>query len=180
ATKASEVRPMTKTDRPKKFTSVHQGGAVKIGKTAGANAQAKDVNTMGLLSAFGGGGVRKQLDQAYSGSGELLGMANSATGTSGQNEDRSGDDIGSKFKDTGAGGKGTATQGIAGIGTKGRGSGMSNYGAGIGLGGKGNVTIDVGGAEEGWEGTIDKEAVRRVIRSILSQIKSCYERQLRV
>jgi len=180
AAKASEVRPMPKTDRPKKFTSVHQGGAVKIGKTAGANAQAKDVNTMGLLSAFGGGGVRKQLDQAYSGSGELLGMANSATGTSGQNEDRSGDDIGSKFKDTGAGGKGTATQGIAGIGTKGRGSGMSNYGAGIGLGGKGNVTIDVGGAEEGWEGTIDKEAVRRVIRSILSQIKSCYERQLRV
>jgi pSer/pThr/pTyr-binding forkhead associated (FHA) protein len=180
AAKASEVRPMPKTDRPKKFTSVHQGGSVKVGKTAGANAQSKDVNSMGLLSAFGGGGVRKQLDQAYSGSGELLGMANSATGTSGQNEDRNGDDIGSKFKDTGAGGKGTATQGIAGIGTKGRGSGMSNYGSGIGLGGKGNVTIDVGGEEEGWEGTIDREAVRRVIRSILSQIKSCYERQLRV
>lgn len=180
AAKASEVRPMPKTDRPKKFTSVHSGGAVKVGKTAGANAQSKDVNSMGLLSAFGGGGVRKQLDQAYSGSGQLLGMANSATGTSGQNEDRNGDDIGSKFKDTGAGGKGTATQGIAGIGTKGRGSGMSNYGSGIGLGGKGNVTIDVGGEEEGWEGTIDREAVRRVIRSILSQIKSCYERQLRV
>ncbi|PIS11241.1 MAG: hypothetical protein COT73_04935, partial [Bdellovibrio sp. CG10_big_fil_rev_8_21_14_0_10_47_8] len=31
-----------------------------------------------------------------------------------------------------------------------------------------------------WEGTIDREAVRRVIRSILNQIKSCYERQLRV
>jgi hypothetical protein len=178
--KASEVRAMPKTNRPKKFTSVHQGGAVKVGKTAGANAQAKDVNSMGLLSAFGGGGVRKQLDQAYSGSGELLGMANSATGKSGQNEDRNGDDIGSKFKDTGAGGKGTATQGIAGIGTKGRGSGMSSYGSGIGLGGKGNVTIDAGGEDEGWDGTIDKDAVRRVIRSILGQIKSCYERQLRV
>lgn len=182
AAKASDVRPMpTKVDRPKKFTSIKQGGATKIGNTAGANAQsAKDVNKVGLLSAFGGGGVRKQLDQAYSGSGELLGMANEATGKSGQNEDRAGDDIGSKFKDTGAGGKGTATQGIAGINTKGRGSGMSSYGSGVGLGGKGNVSIVPGGEEEGWDGTIDREAVRRVIRSILNQIKSCYERQLRV
>jgi TonB family protein len=182
AAKAAEVRPNpTNVNRPKKFTSIKQGGATKLSDTASANAQSnKDVSKVGLLSAFSGGGVRKQLDKAYSGSGELLGMANQATGTSGQNEERSGDDIGSKFKDTGAGGKGTATQGIAGVGTKGRGSGMSNYGGGIGLGGKGNVTIDAGGSDEGWEGTIDREAVRRVIRSILNQIKSCYERQLRV
>jgi TonB family protein len=182
AAKASEVRPNpSKVDRPKKFTSIKHGGATKIGETAGANAKsAKDVSKVGLLSAFGGGGVRKELDQAYSGSGELLGMANQATGKSGQNESREGDDIGSKIKDTGAGGKGTATQGIAGIGTKGRGGGSSTYGSGIGLGGKGNVTIDAGGADEGWEGTIDREAVRRVIRSILNQIKSCYERELRV
>lgn len=182
AAKAAEVRAKpTKVDRPKKFTSVKQGGATAVGKTASANAEsAKDVSKMGLLSAFGGGGVRKQLDQAYSGSGELLGTADRATGTSGQNESRDGDDLGSKFKDTGAGGKGTATQGIAGIGTKGRGSGMSNYGSGVGLGGKGNVTIEPGGSDEGWDGTIDREAVRRVIRSILNQIKSCYERQLRV
>ncbi len=180
--KAAEVRPNpSKVDRPKKFTSIKQGGATKLGETAGANAQsAKDVTKVGLLGAFGGGGVRKTLDQAYSGSGELLGLANQATGKTGQNESREGDDIGSKFKDTGAGGKGTATQGIAGVGTKGRGSGMSAYGGGVGLGGKGNVTIDAGGAEEGWEGTIDREAVRRVIKSILSQIKSCYERELRV
>lgn len=182
AAKAAEVRPNpSNVNRPKKFTSVKQGGATKLSDTASANAQSnKDVNKVGLLSAFSGGGVRKQLDQAYSGSGELLGMANQATGTSGQNEQREGDDIGSRFKDTGAGGKGTATQGIAGVGTKGRGSGMSAYGSGVGLGGKGNVTIDAGGSEEGWEGTIDREAVRRVIRSILNQIKSCYERQLRI
>jgi outer membrane biosynthesis protein TonB len=181
AAKAAEVRPKDTTSKRKVFTSVKQGGAVKIADKPSASAQsAKDVNKVGLLSAFGGGGVKKQLDQAYSGSGELLGMADRATGTSGQNEDRAGDDIGSRFKDTGAGGKGTATQGIAGIGTKGRGSGMSGYGSGSGLGGKGNVTIDAGGSDAGWEGTIDREAVRRVIRSILSQIKSCYERQLRM
>jgi membrane protein involved in colicin uptake len=57
---------------------------------------------------------------------------------------------------------------------------MNTFGSETGLGGKGSVTLDVGGSEEGWTGTIDREAVRRVIRSILSQLKSCYERQLRV
>lgn len=173
---ASALRP---TDKPKtkKFGSVKEGGSVKISNTESANTQSKDPNKSGLLSAFGSGGIRSKLDQAYSGSGELLGMADKATGTSGQASDRAGDDIGSRFKETG-GGKGTATQGISGVNTKGRGSGMGGYGN-SNLGGKGAVTIDAGGAEENFEGSIDREAVRRVIRSILAQIKSCYERQLR-
>lgn len=181
AARAQEVRPRpSKVDRPKKFTSTKQGGAVKVGEKEGSNAQSKDINSEGLLAAFGGGGNRKQLDQAYSGAGDILGTANQATGAAGQNANRAGEDLGSRFKDTGAGGKGTATQGIAGVGTKGRGSGMNTFGSGTGLGGKGSVTLDIGGSEEGWTGTIDREAVRRVIRSILSQLKSCYERQLRV
>lgn len=180
ATRAAEVRPNpSKLNRPKKFTSTNSGGAVKIGNTASANANSpNDVTKTGLLSAFGSGGNRSKLDQAYTGSGELLGLADKATGTSGQNESRPGDDIGSKIKDTGAGGKGTATQGIAGVGTKGKSSGQYAYG-GVGVGGKGNVAIEAGGADAEFVGTIDKEAVRRVIRSIISQIKSCYERQLR-
>lgn len=180
ATKAAEVRPNpTKLNRPKKFTSTNSGGAVKLGETASANANSpNDVTKTGLLSAFGSGGNRSKLDQAYTGSGELLGMADKATGTSGQNENRAGDDIGSRIKDSGAGGKGTATQGISGVGTKGKSSGQYAYG-GVGVGGKGNVAIDAGGADAEFIGTIDKEAVRRVIRSIISQIKSCYERQLR-
>lgn len=179
ATRASEVRPKPNATKAKTMTSTKQGGAVKMGNTAGANAQsAKDVSKTGLLSAFGGGGVRSKLDQAYSGSGELLGMADRASGTSGQNDNRAGDDIGSRFKDSGAGGKGTATEGIAGVGTQGRGGGTSAYGS-VGLGGKGSATIEPGGADEVFEGSIDREAVRRVIRSILSSIKSCYERRLR-
>lgn len=175
---APDVVPKPNKSKVKTFTSAKQGGSVKIGNTASANAQSKDVNTTGLLSAFGGGGVRSKLDKAYSGSGELLGDASSATGTSGQNSDRAGDDIGSRFKDTGAGGKGTATAGIAGgMGTRGRGGGNSAYGAG-GLGGKGNVSVDPGGAEESFEGSIDREAVRRAIRAILNEIKNCYERRL--
>ncbi|WP_413558443.1 AgmX/PglI C-terminal domain-containing protein [Bdellovibrio sp. HCB209] len=180
AAKASEVAPKETKDRTKKFTSTRQGGAVKMGETASANAQSKnkDLSKVGLFSAFGGGGNRGNIDKAYSGQGEVLGMANQATGTSGMNENRAGDDLGSKFKDSGAGGKGTATQGIAGIGTKGRGSGQSAYGASEGFGSKSQVAIEGGGMEESFDGTIDKEAIRRVIRAKLHEVKSCYERAL--
>jgi TonB family protein len=174
---ASDVRPKPDQNKPKKFTSIKQGGSIKQGETAGANAQSanKDVTKVGMLAAFGGGGMRKNLDKAYSGAGDVIGMADKATGAAGFNSDRGGDDIGSKFKDTGAGGKGTATQGISGVGTKGRGTG---YGSGDGLGDKNSVAIEPGGAEEDFVGTIDREAVRRVIRAGLREIRGCYEREL--
>jgi TonB family protein len=174
---ASDVRPKPDQNKPKKFTSIKQGGSIKQGETAGANAQSanKDVTKVGMLAAFGGGGMRKNLDKAYSGAGDVIGMADKATGAAGFNSDRAGDDIGSKFKDTGAGGKGTATQGISGVGTKGRGTG---YGSGDGLGDKNSVAIEPGGAEEDFVGTIDREAVRRVIRAGLREIRGCYEREL--
>lgn len=182
AGKAAEVAPKPNSqNKPKIYTSVHkQAGAVKQGETASANAQSKnkDMSKVGLFAALGGGGMRKNLDKAYSGAGEILGTAANATGTAGANENRAGDDIGSKFKDTGAGGKGTATVGIAGVGTKGRGSGMGTYGAGDGLGDKNSVAIEPGGAEEDFVGTIDREAVRRVIRAGLREIRGCYEREL--
>lgn len=127
----------------KKFASVKQGVANK------------DSTKVGTFAALGGGGIRKNLDKAYSGAG---------------------DDIGSKFKDTGAGGKGTATVGIAGVGTKGRGTG---YGSGGDLRDKSSMVIEPGGAEEYYEGTVDREAVRRVVRAGLREIRGCYERQLK-
>ena len=182
AQRANEVAPIPNSqNRAKKFTSTKQGGAVKLGSQAGANAQSaqpKDVSKIGLFGAFGGGGIRSKLDQAYQGAGGILGQAEKATGSSGFAEDREGDDVGSKFKDTGAGGKGTATQGIAGIGTKGRSSGMSAYGSTDGFGDKTSVAIEAGGAEEGWVGTIDREAVRRAIRSQINFIKGCYQTEL--
>ncbi|MGZ3771740.1 MAG: AgmX/PglI C-terminal domain-containing protein [Bdellovibrio sp.] len=180
AARAVEVAPKETKDKTKKFTSTRQGGAIKTGQTAGANAQSsnRDMSKVGLFSAFGGGGARAKIDKAYSGAGEVLGMADKATGTSGFNEDRAGDDLGSKFKDSGAGGKGTSTQGIAGIGTKGRASGQSAYGAADGYGNKSSVAIEGGGFEESFDGTIDKEAIRRVIRAKKHELQSCYERVL--
>lgn len=181
AARASEVAPIPNSqNRPKKFTSTKQGGAIKIGQQAGANAQSatKDVSKIGLFSAFGGGGVRSKLDQAYSGAGGILGQAEKASGSSGFNENREGDDLGSRFKDTGAGGKGTATQGIAGVVTKGRSSGMAAYGSLDGFGDKSSVKIEAGGSDEYIPGTIDKEAVRRRIRHNLDLIRGCYVQEL--
>ncbi len=179
AGRANEVKPKDPKLKAKMFTSTKQGGAIKTGDKSAANAKSADpdLSNSGLLAAFGSGGARSKLDKAYSGTGELLGAGEKATGSSGFNENRAGDDLGSKFKDTGAGGKGTATQGIAGIGTQGRGSGQSAYGSGTGFGSKDQVAIQAGGAEEEFSGSIDREAVRRVVRSALASFKSCYDRE---
>jgi outer membrane biosynthesis protein TonB len=179
--KAAEVRPKPNSqNKPKVPTSaVAQGAAVKTGNKEGANMKSEkpDPNKMGLLATFGKGGVQKDLSKAYSGSGELAGMADAATGAAGSSENRAGDSLGGKLKDTGAGGKGTATYGIAGVGTQGRGTGTTGYGTG-GLGQKGSVQINVAGQDADFGGGMDKEAIRRVIREHYREIKNCYDRQL--
>lgn len=178
AAKAVEA-PKADPKRPKKFTSKQQGGDIKIGDKGGANAaSAKDVSKTGMLSAFGGGGLNQKLSQAYSGAGDAIGQANKATGQVGGNENREGEGIGSKFKDVGAGGASENSQGIANIGTRGKSSGTSAYGAADGIGDKQKFEVTAGGAEEAFVGTIDKEAVRRVIKYHIAEVKSCYERAL--
>ena len=179
AGRAAEVAPIPNSqNRPKKFTSTQQGGAIKLGPKAGSNAQSKDLSRAGLFSAFGGGGNRAKLDPSYSGAGDILGQADRATGTSGMDSNRPGADLGSKFKDTGAGGKGTATEGISGIGTKGRSTGQGLYGTADGFGEKSSVAIEAGDSEADFVGTIDKEAVRRVVRHYIYEIRGCYQKEL--
>ena len=177
--KAGEVAPKKTEDKNKKLTSSRPGGAIKTAPKEGANVKSEkpDPTKVGLLGVFGSKGTQSQLDKAYSGSGELQGMADAATGYAGQAETRAGDNIGTKLKDTGAGGKGTSTIGIAGVGTKGRGTGTYGYGTG-GIGKKGDVEINVGGEEATASGGIDREAIRRVIRENIRAIRTCYEREL--
>jgi TonB family protein len=168
----------------KTFTSVQQGGSIKMGAQAGANASQTqkpvDLSTVGLTSTFGGGGARSKLAQAVQGAGGIIGDANQATGTAGFAKDRPGDDLGSAFKDTGAGGNGVAIEGIRGGVTNGRGSGNAGYGGvGSGLGDKSGVQVDVGGYGASFAGTIDKNGVRRVILSKQAVIRRCYEKELR-
>lgn len=176
--KAGEVAPSKKPSKSKAVGSARPGGSVKTAKKEGANAKSAKPDPMktGLFSAFGAKGVQSQLDKAYSGSGELQGLADQATGTSGMAENRPGEGIGTKMKE-GASGKGESIVGIAGVGTKGRGTGTTGYGTG-GIGKKGSVDIEVGGEGAGFVGSIDKEAIRRVIRAHLREIRTCYERAL--
>lgn len=177
--KAGEVAPKPDKNKEKKITSARPGGAIKTAQKEGANMKSEkpDPTKVGLLSAFGSKGMQAKLDKTYSGSGELAGMADSATGSAGNAENRAGDSLGSKLKDTGAGGKGSATVGIAGVGTQGRGTGTTGYGSG-GIGQKGSVQINVGGQEGEFTAGMDKEAIRRVIREHIKEIRNCYEREL--
>jgi hypothetical protein len=175
--KAAEVAPSKKPEKNKAGTS-KSGGSVKTAQKEGANAKSKkpDPTKSSLLSAFGAKGVQDELNKAYSGSGELTGLANQATGTAGFAENRPGEGIGSNIKE-GASGKGESIVGISGVGTKGRGTGTTGYGTG-GIGKKGAVDIGVEGEGAGFVGSIDKEAIRRVIRAHLREIRTCYERAL--
>ncbi len=178
--KAAEVKPAARpAPKDTKVSARPKGGSVKTGEQEGASAKSQrpDPSKMGLLGAFGGGGTRERLDRAFEGSGELTGLADRATGRTGQAEDRAGDGIGGRLRDTG-GGKGAATEGLSGVGTKGRGSGSFGYGTGGALGQRGTVNINVEGVEAEFSPTIDREAIRRVILNNRSAIRSCYETQL--
>lgn len=175
---AAAVKANEKPEKKSFGDARPRGGAVNTGQT-GANAQSPkpDPSRMGLLSAFGSKGSTKSLDKAFSGAGELQGIADKKTGKSGQ--DFSGDSgvQGSMLKQAAGGGKGTATVGVSGITTKGRGGGASGYGTG-GLGSKGAVNINFEGQEAEFVGSLDKEAIRRVIREHRNEIKACYDREL--
>ncbi|MGE4131072.1 MAG: AgmX/PglI C-terminal domain-containing protein [Bdellovibrionales bacterium] len=166
-------------EKPKKMVSSReQGKAVKTAPKEGANmkSQKPDPTKMGLLGVFANKGTQKQINKAYSGSGDLVGMADEATGYAGNAENRNGDNFGGKLKETGSG-RGSGTVGIAGVGTKGRGTGGTGYGTG-GIGTKGSVQINVGGQDADFSGGMDREAIRRVIREHLREIRTCYEREL--
>lgn len=174
----AQAKPNPNKTNKKNLTSNREGGAINTGKSGASPTSEKvDVSKVGLLGAFGSRGTQTKLDKAYSGAGELSGLADSATGFAGQAEDRAGDNIGSKLKSTGVGGKGSATVGIAGVGTTGKTSGAFGYGSG-GIGKKSRVEVQVGGQDAEFVGSIDREAIRRVILAEKRVIRNCYEMAL--
>ncbi len=80
----------------------------------------------------------------------------------------------------GGGGTGSETMKVGGLGTAGKGGGSSGFkGSGaLSLGNIGNAEVGVLEEESEIDGGLDKEAIARVIRSQLGQIRYCYERQL--
>ena len=176
AGKLAQVAPKPKAKSKKKtITSARPGGSVKT-KKAGAPPRPPrpDPTKMGLLGVFGSKGTQTVLDKAYSGTGELAGLVDQATGFAGQKDSYKGDGIGTKFKNAGAGGTGTALLGAsAGIKTKGRGGGGRGTGRGGSLGSKGSVQLEVGVSDLDVDGGIDRDAILRVIRRHKYTLESC-------
>ena len=155
--------------------SVRPGGSLKTGKKgSSAKTVAPDPTKVGLLGAFGGGGKLSKLDKGASGSGGLLGLAEQSTGFAGTEESYEGEGIGTKTKDLGSGGKGSALIGISGIKTKGK--GLSGRGSGRGgLGKRGRMSIEFGTEDIDVAGEIDREAIVRVLRLNQSKFDRCYQ-----
>jgi pSer/pThr/pTyr-binding forkhead associated (FHA) protein len=159
-------------------SSVKKGGSIKTATKEGAQAQSeRQLKKSGIFSAFGSGGRNNQIDNSYSGSGELAGLADQASGSAGFAEDRPGEGLGSKFKDTGAGGNGKSNVGVSGLTKGGTGLGAGGFGSG-GLGDRKAVTIIPGGDGEEFSGQIDREGIRKVFFDNQRAIRSCYEREL--
>ena len=169
------AKPKVKSKK-KTITSARPGGSVTTKKSgAGPKSPRPDPTKVGLLGVFGKKGTQKQLDKAYSGTGELAGLAEMATGHAGQKEFYTGEGIGTQFKNPGAGGKGSALIGVSsGIKTKGRGGGARGYGGGS-LGQRGRVQLELGTSDWEVEGGVDKDAILRVIRRNKHQLERCYD-----
>jgi hypothetical protein len=177
---SANAAPNKNVKAPRQVTSPKQGGSVKTTDKPASQMQSrsKDVSKSGVFSVFGTGGANNELAQHTTGAGELAGLANAATGKSGYDQNRAGQGLGADTKDTGQGGTGKALTGIAGgVSTNGRGSGNAGYGTG-GLGKHAGTKIVSGGSEELIPGTIDRNAILRVIKANERVIKACYERQL--
>jgi hypothetical protein len=87
--------------------------------------------------------------------------------------------LGMGLKGSGGGGGGTGnTLGIGSVGTKGVAGGSGSYGTGVGLGGKKSADIAIAASEPEITGSIDRELIRRVVRSHLDQLRYCYDVQL--
>ena len=134
----------------------------------------KDVSKSGLLGAFGSAGMQNEVNKAKGASQGATNVAQSATGTA---PDGTADGGGNALHDVKASGTGTATYGIKGVETAGRGSGKTGYGQ-SGIGAKKNATLIAGDEPSIVSGSIDKEAIRRVVQANLKQIKACYEKGL--
>ncbi|MCY4512214.1 MAG: AgmX/PglI C-terminal domain-containing protein [Bdellovibrionales bacterium] len=160
--------------------SLRPGGSLKTGKSgATAKTVAPDPTKMGLLGVFGKGGKLKNLDQGATGSaaGGLVGLAEGATGHAGTRESYGGEGVGTKTKEMVSGGQGSALVGISGIKVKGRGGSLKGMGTG-GLGTRGRMNIDIGTDNLDVEGTIDREAILRVIFRNHRRFDHCYQTSL--
>ncbi len=180
----AEVAPKKEDKKlPPAVTSVKPIASKKVGRSTNPGGavsekpkpQEVDVSKLGL---FASSGLQKSLEGAKD-TGTLTAVGSAAAQEAGEKGPKSGAGMNVPKTKAGPGGSGVAPIGIAGVGVN-VGSGLGRSG-GPGLGSgltKGNVTVNAGGEGESFTGSMDREAIRRVVRENLNELRTCYERQL--
>lgn len=185
AGKAAEVAPKPKDNEKKPtLTSVKPIASkkpstnVNPGGSAAPNPKPKpapDVSKMGL---FADAGVQKSLERSKD-TGALTQVGSAAAAEAGERGNRPGAGLNVAATKAGPGGSGIAPIGIKGVGVDAPGglgrSGSPGIGSGIS---KSNATIVPGGEGESIGAGMDKEAIRRVVREHINDLRTCYEAEL--
>jgi TonB family protein len=143
-------------------------------KGTGDKAKKQAPPDLGLAGFFAKGGGQDKLNKVVDGRNNVLGASKNVTGAGGGSGGVGSD---SGLANISKGGAGEATIGKQSVNTKGKQGGLGDYGEG-GLGQKGTSKVDIGGEGTEFIGTIDKEAVRRVIQANKAQVRACYEEEL--
>ena len=166
-----------KPNKKIKVGSARPGGSIKTGKVgSSAKTVAPDPTKIGIVGVFGSGGKLSALDKGASGPGGLTGLADEYTGTAGTADSYEGKGLGTKTKELSSG-RGNNIQGISGIKTSGKGLGVAGTGTG-GLGERGKMSIEFSTEDINVTGSIDREAILRVIRQNQNKFQRCYQMSL--
>lgn len=123
----------------------------------------------GLLEAFNPSKIQSSL------SDDLIAAAATSKGHGGKAEN--GSVFETALKGMSPGANSGTTVGLGELQTNGRRNGNTGYRTG-GIGRKGSAKINIQGQEAEFTGTVDKEAIRKVIQSHIREIRYCYEREL--
>lgn len=169
-TETGKPRPKPSPDRIRSEGSSPQRGSRS--QAAPPSRVRPQARTNTLLTAFNSSGLRATLNRMAESSAAVQQMAGNSSGRAGreEGEGRTG------LRDTGSGAD-SRTVGLGSYPGDGRRTGTPGYTGG--LSGKSSVRVQTGGgAQETYSGAIDREGIRRVIREHMSEIRSCYERQL--
>ncbi len=178
----AEVAPKPKdNDKKPVLTSVKPTPAKSRGTVTnpGGSSEPKpkpapDISKMGL---FADAGALKSLEKSKD-TGTLTEVGSAAAAEAGERGNKPGAGLNVAATKAGPGGSGIAPIGIKGVGVNTPGGlGKSTGGLGSGIS-KSNATIVPGGEGESIGAGMDKEAIRRVVREHINDLRTCYEQEL--
>jgi len=160
-------------------SALKQGGAKKVSKKGGSTPpKRKDVKAQGLLSVFSKKGTQSKLQDTISGAGQVQGAARQSRGSSGQVRNRRGENLGGALKTSGLDQRSRTNKRVGDVGRLGGEGGDSLETSGP-LGERSSIEVEIDSEAVEFQGTINGEVVREVIRKNRKVLTYCYERALK-